>query len=235
VQCVLFVSALYTVDSFFAPPPKSVQSIVNETQIANFVEKWFQPKKLQQASIFLKKIESMPSVKELATNPLLLTLLCIEFEGRSDFSVSRVELYQRGLHVLLTQWDEQEGINRDTVYEKLSIVRKENLLEQLAFYTFERGDYFFKKNVAESQISQYIQDLPEASADSETFLVDSHKVLKSIESQHGLLVELAIGIYSFSHLTFHEYFATKYLHRQSDQQKNPSLRWSPKTGQGHKL
>jgi predicted NACHT family NTPase len=34
-------------------------------------------------------------------------------------------------------------------------------------------------------------------------------VLKSIEAQHGLLVERARGIYSFCHLTFHEYFTAK--------------------------
>ena len=34
--------------------------------------------------------------------------------------------------------------------------------------------------------------------------------------QHGLLVERAKGIYSFSHLTFHEYFAARYLANISD-------------------
>jgi predicted NACHT family NTPase len=34
-------------------------------------------------------------------------------------------------------------------------------------------------------------------------------VLKSIESRHGLLSERATGIYSFSHLTFQEYFTAK--------------------------
>jgi predicted NACHT family NTPase len=31
-------------------------------------------------------------------------------------------------------------------------------------------------------------------------------VLESIEAQHGLLEEQTMGSYSFSHLTFHEYF-----------------------------
>jgi len=63
--------------------------------------------------------------------------------------------------------------------------------------------------VAEQQIGQYIQNLPDASLDPDALLVDSHAVLKSIEAQHGLLSERATGIYSFSHLTFHEYFAAK--------------------------
>jgi predicted NACHT family NTPase len=38
-------------------------------------------------------------------------------------------------------------------------------------------------------------------------------VLKAIEHHHGLLVERARNIYSFSHLTFQEYFAAKAIER----------------------
>ena len=39
--------------------------------------------------------------------------------------------------------------------------------------------------------------------------MDSEVVLKALEAQHGLLVERARGIYSFSHLTFQEYFTAR--------------------------
>jgi predicted NACHT family NTPase len=183
----------------------------NQEQIEVFVTKWFRLKNPYQAKSFLERLDASKPVKELASNPLLLTLLCLEFEEASDFPASRAELYQRGLNVLLTKWDGQRGIKRDAVYQKLSTKRKESLLGELAFYTFEQGDYFFKQVVAERQISQYIQDLPDASTDPEVLLVDSHAVLKSIENQHGLLTERATEIYSFSHLTFHEYFVAKHL------------------------
>jgi predicted NACHT family NTPase len=183
----------------------------NREQIEDFVTKWFKVKNPKQAELFLERLETSQPIQELANNPLLLTLLCLEFEEASDFPASRAELYQRGLNVLLTKWDGQRGIKRDVVYQKLSTKRKESLLAELAFYTFERGDYFFKQAVAERQISQYIQDLPDARTDPEALLVDSHAVLKSIENQHGLLTERATEIYSFSHLTFHEYFVAKHL------------------------
>lgn len=45
--------------------------------------------------------------------------------------------------------------------------------------------------------------------DDNEFDYDSTEVLKEIEAQHGLLVERASRIYSFSHLTFQEFFAAR--------------------------
>jgi hypothetical protein len=58
--------------------------------------------------------------------------------------------------------------------------------------------------------------LPDANTDPDALLVDSRAVLKAIESQHGLLTERATDIYSFSHLTFHEYFTAKSILEVSD-------------------
>jgi predicted NACHT family NTPase len=41
------------------------------------------------------------------------------------------------------------------------------------------------------------------------FLSCSEAILKSIEVQHSLLIERSKGIYSFSHITFHEYFVAQ--------------------------
>jgi len=46
--------------------------------------------------------------------------------------------------------------------------------------------------------------------------LDSEAVLKSIEWQHGLFVERARRIYSFSHLTFQEYFTARYITAETE-------------------
>ena len=63
-----------------------------------------------------------------------------------------------------------------------------------------------KQKELEHYISDYIHNLPDSQDDPEALQLDSEAVLKSIEAQHGLLVERAQKIYSFSHLTFQEYF-----------------------------
>ncbi|WP_445634576.1 NACHT domain-containing NTPase [Nostoc sp. DSM 114161] len=181
----------------------------NEKQITEFATKWFQTKDLKKAEQFIQKLQENQQIKELATNPLLLTLLCLLFGESTDFPSNRSELYQEGVDVLLKKWDGTRHIERDEVYHKLSLKRKQDLLSKIALETFEGGNYFFKERLVEEYISNYIQNLPDAQTDQQALLLDSNAVLKSIEAQHGLLVERARGIYSFSHLTFHEFFAAR--------------------------
>ncbi len=186
----------------------------DDEQIQSFANKWFQTKEDNPESttgkMFWKELEARKPVKELATNPLLLTLLCLEFDDSATFPQSRSELYGRALNVLLSKWDGSRRIKRgEEVYKGLSLKRKESMLGQLAMFTFDRGEYFFKEKVATQQIENYIRKLPGAKEDPAALEVDSQAVLKSIEARHGLLSERAIGIYSFSHLTFHEYFTAK--------------------------
>lgn len=63
----------------------------------------------------------------------------------------------------------------------------------------------FPQSYIQNCIVDYLRTLPNAETDPEVLQLNSEIVLKSIEVQHGLLVEQARGIYSFSHLTFQEY------------------------------
>ncbi|MEQ9551090.1 MAG: NACHT domain-containing protein [Coleofasciculus sp. G3-WIS-01] len=190
----------------------------NGKQIKTFVEKWYKTKDLDLGERFIEQLKVNPQIQELATNPLLLTLLCLEFEDSGDFPADRAELYKRGIATLLLKWDAKRGIIRDQVYKKLSVQRKQNLLSQIAFTTFERKDYFFKQRQVEHYIADYIRNLPDAETDPDALQLDSEAVLKSIEAQHGLLVERAREIYSFSHLTFQEYFTARKIVTSSNPQ-----------------
>jgi predicted NACHT family NTPase len=182
----------------------------DDQQIAVFVTKWFELKNPERTESFLRKLKESPRIRELATNPLLLTLLCLGFEESAYFSDSRAALYKESLNVLLKSWDTKKpGIEHEQVYRQLTPDRKEDLLSQLAYQTFEQGQYFFGEDIAKQHISQYIANLPSADTDTKQLDIDSEAVLKSIEGRHGLLIARSQGIYSFSHLTFHEYFTAR--------------------------
>lgn len=180
----------------------------DDQQISIFATNWFKNKAVKSES-FLRRLRENNRIRQLATSPLLLTLLCLAFEESGAFPTNRSELYKEGLDTLLKRWDAKRGIERDQGYKNLCVQRKEDLLSKIAFNTFDQFDYFFTQKAAEQYITDYIRNLPDANTDKEALQLESEVVLHSIESQHGLLVQRAKGIYSFSHLTFHEYFTAR--------------------------
>ena len=186
----------------------------DDGQIETFVNNWFRERDESKAERMLEKLKDNNPVKELATNPLLLTLLCLVFGERNNFPPKRSELYKEGLEVLMKKWDAKRNIEREMIYKHLSPQNKEDMLGQIAFNTFVNGEYFFRQEDLQCQIKDYICNLPEASADPDALRLDSEFVLKAIEHHHGLLVERARNIYSFSHLTFQEYFAAREIERE---------------------
>lgn len=187
----------------------------NSEQIKSFAKKWFvavakhhQEEGLAKAEKFLKQLNRPENqqIRELAVTPILLNLVCLVFQARADFPSNRAKLYEQGLDILLVKWDEARGIQRDEVYRNLSVLRKKQLLSQVAAITFEKGDYFFEQDKIQQLIADYLYTLPDTKTKPDEVQMSSKGVLKAIEAQHGLLVERAREIYSFSHLTFQEYF-----------------------------
>lgn len=182
----------------------------DDEQIQSFSTKWFskQPKKATTFWNKLNRPENKP-IKELAGTPLLLTMLCLTFDEVQDFPKNRAELYKESIDALLKKWDSSRSIEREGIYKNLSLQHKEALLSRIAVQTFAQDQYFIHQDRMESLIQDFIRHLPDVDAD--LLHADAEAVLKTIEAQHGLFVERAHRIYSFSHLTFQEYFTARYI------------------------
>ncbi len=189
----------------------------NPQQIEAFARNWFiatanskeeGSKKAEQFFEHLERPANKP-IRDLAATPILLNLICSVFKEKASFPTKRYRLYQAGLDILLQKWDQARGIQRDGIYRDLSLADKIKLLCQIASLTFNNNQYFFDINDILYIIEDYLRNLPNSSTDPETLWLNSEAVLKAIEIQHGLLVERAKDVYSFSHLTFQEYLTAR--------------------------
>ncbi|MBW4694688.1 MAG: NACHT domain-containing protein [Lyngbya sp. HA4199-MV5] len=190
----------------------------NEPQVRAFAEHWFQTVCTDQgvgqakAQVFLEQLfqEENKPIRELAITPILLSLTCSVFEQKHTFYSKRSKLYEEGLELLLEQWDKSREIERDEIYRDLSVERKLGLLSYLALKKFEQEQYvLFEQAEIEGYIAEFLG----------IGLRESRGVLRTIESQHGLLIKRSQKIWSFSHLTFQEYLVAKSFIKSSHLQR----------------
>jgi len=171
-----------------------------EEQVDRFVDNWFkivdsgsQVSLAPQLQQQLRQKENK-AIAELAVTPVLLNLICVVFQARQgNLPEKRFKLYEDGMRLLLTR------LKRSPIDEKLTFAAKEKFLAEIAFMLFHNNDYFPEQRTLEEFIESY-------------FKVDrfaARKTLEIFETETGLLIERSAGYWSFSHLTFHEYFVAQ--------------------------
>lgn len=180
----------------------------NEAQMETFIKNWFRGEPKTAAECWARLKDSAP-LRELASVPLLLTLLCLEYGESNDFPPNRAELYRRAVDTLLTKWDSTRRIRRPEVYKKLTTRQKESMFARIAASTFVENQYFILERDLTRMIEKFVEHL--LGVKEEEIEPDSIAILKGIEAQHGIFVERAKGVYSFAHLTFQEYFTARYI------------------------
>ncbi|WP_052672444.1 NACHT domain-containing protein [Aliterella atlantica] len=194
--------------------PYNLMVNIDKQHVTSFTHKWVEPKKV----VKVEKDKSRELIKKKNNNSLLLNMLDLVFEETSEFPLNNAQFYKDGIEILLKQWDTNYEIVADKIYKKLSLQSKQDLISYIALKTFTCGDYFFTQEAVEQYIAEYIGNLPNTATDSQQLLLDSALVLQAIESQHGVLVQQSPGIYAFSDLSLHEYFAAREIVNNPDPQ-----------------
>lgn len=214
---ILITSRVAATDYSFTQFEYVEMADFDKGQIGRYIDKWFvgDEEKRKNCRHALLENPDNKAVRELAQVPLLLALLCLVYEERNEIPPERHEIYYEATRALLSKWDSSRNISRDTMYQQLSLDRKQKMLATIAAQTFEKGDYFLKEHIVVDLIGDYLQGVPGLEDP------DAALVLQTMEAQHGIFVERARGIHSFSHLTLQEYYTARYI---VDNQHNGTVR-----------
>ncbi len=145
------------------------------------------------------------SLRRLAENPLLLTMLLVVKHGAGGLPPDRVSLYGRAVDVLLDTWNIKghESLNAKEAVPQLAYV---------AFQLMCEG----KQTATEKELLKLLQEAREKHPNIKRYAKDSpYDFLKRVELRSSLLLEAGhqmeggrtVPFYQFRHLTFQEYLA----------------------------
>lgn len=177
--------------------------LTNEA-VNKVIKAWFATSP-EKAVRLIKHLEYDKSVQSLTETPLLLSLLCIQFSHDLSLPKRKTELYKRCIDALLRDWDASRGFRRDTAYANLSDDRKERIFEHIAGKYFgDQIQYYFPESELHREIGYCCQRFGIPKEECKT-------VLEEIERHHGILERFSIDSFTFSHPSFQEYFAARYL------------------------
>jgi hypothetical protein len=147
-------------------------------------------------------LQANAALRDLAVNPLLLTMIATAHRYRGALPGSRADLYGEICQVLLSRRAQAKDLP-----ELLSWPAKQMLLASLAYQ-------MMRDHASDLPAARVLEILgPQLERYSSS--VTGEAFLDNV-ARNGLLVETPGGRYAFTHLTFQEYLAARHVSANSD-------------------
>lgn len=227
----------------------------DKKQIHLFLDKWYkhtltslQQDTQQEQEVFYKRIVDDPRLYELATNPLLLTIMTALYHQNPDaLPHKRVQIYEQCARTLLEHWTKVRGSSverQDVVMSEREQYLCAGLLGYEIHQHAQRSEAetntmatdtltkFASNFVSEGFILDKIEHFPEGFPKKYGYLSISwpkqaEAFFELMQLDMGLIVKRGTGrqneaLYSFVHRTFQEYFAAVYVYERYHQKGEKS-------------
>lgn len=183
-------------------------------QIDDFVNLWHRAafEDLSQRELFASRIrqsiESLHSVREMAANPLLLTLMCLLNRHR-ELPRDRNTLFDRASSLLLEQWDMTKSIEQDPEIERLALDSKDKqrLLLRIAHQMLLKPAGLVENAIEEEELERTIQKGLEVDFGYQGARPHAIRIVRQLRERNYILCLLGGALYGFVHRSFLEFFA----------------------------
>jgi formylglycine-generating enzyme required for sulfatase activity len=200
----------------------------NREQQSEFVHAWYRtladqlggddPRK--RADDLLSKIDASARLPELASNPLLLTVMAYVHYKQVGLPERRVQLYEQCVRVMLDNWETaRRGQTGGGLSERLGLpllrdeTTKLSLICPLAWHMHTSGLPDLSRADVEPLILPTFKSLV---ADDTQAREKAFAFLDFLVGRSGLLQEKDVGRYNFPHRTFQEYLTALWLVSRGD-------------------
>ncbi|MBD3341542.1 MAG: DUF4062 domain-containing protein [Candidatus Lokiarchaeota archaeon] len=195
----------------------------NNEQIDHFINKWFSKDQTKYKTT-LHVVDSNDSIQRMSKTPLLLSLFCqlIEEDRFEKDSLNQKEyyLFDSCLNLLLEKWDHNKRIgkiDRSGSTFRLNYNDKISILQDIGLEFYLNEKIVFDRSSLSKRIENYLMNsAPQALKNRDN--IDS--IINDIEMNSGIIKRLSNNYYSFYNRTFHEYFVTRALIYDAENNKN---------------
>lgn len=159
---------------------------------------------LEQKEYLWEALQHNPNIRQLAVNPLMLTILAMIQRSGKTLPHRRIELFQIVTLTLLDNWNQEKGCSV-FLAEEMSLV--EEILGLLA-YQIHSSNLFLTETRLKEIVSRKMNGLSDYNKTEKNVrdFIDSLRI-------SGILIESGESLFSFMHRTFQEYFVAQYLLR----------------------
>jgi energy-coupling factor transporter ATP-binding protein EcfA2 len=160
----------------------------------------------QRVDRVLSSVDRSPSVRMLAGNPMLLTIMCL-IAREKELPRERARFYDQCIDVLVHQWDVNNHI-KDENLAFLDVDDKKDLLRQIAFEMQGNNGGMRGNFIAERDLHKLTKEWVKGRFDDDT-KARAHTIAKQIIEglwhRNYLLCPRGPKLYGFIHRTFMEY------------------------------
>ncbi|MEH2087828.1 NACHT domain-containing protein [Nostoc sp.] len=199
---------------------------LEQEQIEGFITQWHklafadQHEGNTKRDRLLKCIENSRTFRELAGNPLLLTMMAI-LNRHEELPRDRATLYEHASEVLLHKWDAERKYLPDQT--RLEYYDKKEMLRQIAYKmqsdaSFIGNSLVISKKALETILTEYLK----AKEINEPYL-QAKSLREQLTNRSFILCFLGGDTYGFVHRTFLEYFCASHFICEYEHERTISL------------
>ncbi|MDA1313167.1 MAG: HEAT repeat domain-containing protein [Acidobacteria bacterium] len=192
-----------------------------EPEIDRFINVWYQAAfsnvadRERYQSRLQSALDESPAIRELAANPLLLTMMAI-LSRNQDLPRDRCDLYEKCAELLLKNWDLEkfEELKDDKqaldITDKLGPRQKMRILERVAAAAEDEETGLAGNLISEDKLKPIVEEeLKQLGVDGAWWAAD--KLIRMLQERNFMLAYMGDRQYAFVHRTFLEYFRARDL------------------------
>lgn len=212
------------------PWPTFQLAPLDDRKVDEFVARWYsalgsvgmlRPEHASSLTRRLQRDLKHADLKQLASNPLLLTIMVLIHMSRGSLPEARALLFEEAQDILLSRWETakfSENEDGPALRQLLAQAGRtdvdlKRLLWRLAFEMQTRvgkGQEDGAGDIPEFRLTKSLAEL------NDNDLAWAERVTDTMKLRSGLLVERAPGVFSFPSRSLREYFAGAHLTAQAD-------------------